>query len=755
MPTRTGRLTSLLLKLALTALVLAGAGIVWLDAWIVDTFNGRKWELPATVYARPLELYAGRAISRDAVVRELRAAGYQQDASGKPGTYYQPEDRLVVFTRPFAFRDGEQGTRRLNLRFDQRRIVDFATDNQDDYSLRLEPIAIGKIYSPKREERLLVTLEETPAALVNALLATEDRHFFEHHGIALKSIARAMIANLREGRIVEGGSTLTQQLVKNLFLNDQRSYSRKLLEAVMAVILELRVDKHTILEAYINEVYVAQDGRRAIHGFGLASRYLFNRDLASLSLADCALLVGMMKGPSYYNPLKHPDRATRRRNLVIDLMAQQGMITSEQAQTARRAGLNLARNRHDNATYPAYLDLVRRQLRRDYSDKQLASEGLRIFTNMDPQWQWHSQAMLAQHTKRLADSYPAAEGLQGAAVVIDHATGDVLAIVGDSNPRVAGFNRALDAARPIGSLVKPAVYLTALENGYTLGSLVDDSPITVMIDQQQWQPQNFDRQYHGRIPAFQALANSYNVATVNLGLTVGLDKVRDTLQRLGVEKSVPHLPSVLLGAVDLSPLEVAQMYSTIAAKGFYTPLKSIRGITDHQGRALKRYPLKLESRLSIQHQHLLDFALQNVMHQGTGRSVRHRFPQNSLVAGKTGTSSDQRDSWFAGYNNRQLAVVWLGQDDNRPLPVTGGTGALPVWADIMQQSRAKPGRRVIPDDVHYLWVDADSGKLSGERCDNAVYLPYINGTEPQDLAQCTISDNPIKHWFKKWFSVFD
>ncbi|HEY9034642.1 MAG TPA: penicillin-binding protein 1B [Pseudomonadales bacterium] len=744
-------------KILITLLALALAVLAYLDAWIVERFNGQKWALPATVYARPLELYSGQAISADAIINELQASGYSNKPGGPPGSFYHDGNRLLIHSRPFTFWDGPQLPTRLALTFNHQQLASLTGNGKALTSARLEPLEIGKIHPAKREDRLLVTLDETPPALVNALLATEDRHFFEHHGIAVKSIARAMLANLRAGRVVEGGSTLTQQLVKNLFLHDQRRYTRKLLEALMAVILELRADKQQILEAYINEVYVAQDGQRAIHGFGLASRHLFDKPLQSLSSAECALLVGMMKGPSYYNPLKHPQRARQRRDLVLDLMAQQGMISSAEANAGKQSPLGVrSQSDIDRQHYPAYLDLVRRQLRRDYSPRQLDSEGLRIFTNLDPQWQWHSQRMLQRHLADLGKRHPASEGMDGAVVVIDHSTGDVLAIVGGRSPRFAGFNRALDARRPVGSLIKPAVYLAALENGYSLASLVSDAPLTVRIDQQDWQPQNFDRQHHGEVPLYRALANSYNVATVRLGLTLGLDTVGDTLQRLGISPATPLLPAMLLGALEQTPLDVAQMYGTIAARGFYTPLKSIREITDHHGQPLRRYPLQLDQRITPAHQYLLDIGLQAVMQEGTGKSVRARFAEQQRLAGKTGTSSDQRDSWFAGYDDGRLAVVWLGHDDNRSLPLTGSSGALPLWADIMQLSRPPAARKgMVPDAVQYLWVDANTGKLSGERCENAVYLPFLNGTEPTDLAQCNVTRNPIRHWFKKWLSLFD
>lgn len=746
----------LLLKIGLTLFAVLCAFIIWLDSWVMRKFDDKKWSIPASVYARPLELYQGLALSQTSLIRELQAAGYQQNKSGVSGSYSVQGSQVTIALRPFKFWDEAQDSAGVQVSFNNDRVSQLRSTLDNSLTVRLEPVEIGKIHVGKLEERVLVSISEVPQPIIQGLLATEDRHFFEHHGISIKSIARAFIANIRHGKVVEGGSTLTQQLVKNFFLDNARSITRKALEAMIAVLLELRASKGEILEAYINEVYVAQDGARAIHGFGLASQYLFNKPMAELELHESALLVGMMKGPSYYNPLRHPQRALERRNLVLSLMASQGYITEARAEQAKKRGLGIDKQQIEiSATYPAYLDLVRRQLLRDYSEEQLSSEGLRVFTNLDPHWQWHSQAMLQQGIKQIAQRYPNAPDIDGGVVVIDHATGDVLAVVGSKNPRYAGFNRALDAKRPIGSLVKPAVYLAGLEKGYTLTSKLIDSPITVKTSKGDWQPQNYSREFYGDVPFYLALANSYNAATVRLGMDVGLNKVIETLRRLGVEKNIPQLPSLLLGTLELSPLEVAQMYGTIAATGFYTPLKSIREVTDYHGNKLKRYPLRLEQRITPENQHIIDFALQTVMHDGTGKSVEARFPANTLIAGKTGTTNDQRDSWFAGYDRNRLAVVWLGDDNNGKLPITGSTGALPIWADILLFNRSAQGASILPNSVQYHWVQKNTGLLTAENCENAVYLPYVKGKEPKQSATCTIEQRSRKHWFKRWFSNFD
>lgn len=710
--------------------------MVWLDAYMMQAFKAQQQAKPSLVYARPLELYPGLIVSMDDVIKELEAAGYHAANHGFSGSYLRHGEQLTIALREFQFWDELQTSQTLTLNFNHQRISSLHSSSGAKF-LRLEPMIIGKIYTGYLEDRELVELEQAPKHLMGALLATEDRHFFKHHGISIKGIARAFLANMRGGKISEGGSTITQQLVKNLYLNNQRSYVRKVAEIIMALTLEMRLNKFEILEAYINQVYVAQDGSRAIHGFGLASQYLFNKPIEQLSLADSALLIAMMKGPSYYNPVHHPERALARRNTVLDLMVKENLINQQQAQQAKQQGLNISRNQNLAASYPAYLDIVRHQLLRDYSQEQLNSEGLRIFTHMDPQWQWHSQKQLSQGIGKTQIT-----ALDGAAIVVNHNTGDILALVGGKQPRFAGFNRALNAKRPIGSLAKPAVYLAALEQNYTLATLIPDKPITISTSHGVWQPQNFDKRFHGDTMLIDALAKSYNAATVALGMQIGLHSVSNTLQRLGLERNLSQHPSMLLGSIDASPFEMAQMYSTIAANGFYTPLKSIHAVSDKHGAQLKRYSLTIERRVLAEPHYLLDYALQYVMRQGTGKSVQHRFPNQAKIAGKTGTSSSGRDSWFVGYNNARLAVVWLGADDNQALPLTGGSAALPIWADIIQLKPSSASRSITPDSIRNLTINPYTGLRSNHGCYLSVTIPFVHGSEPKGKSPCTIPASP-------------
>lgn len=459
------------LKLASAVTVVVGVGLMlqlaWLDSRIRSEFEGRRWALPARIYAQPVELYAGRAMSPGHMEALLRDLGYQAvRGARRAGQFERDGSRFALHTREFAFWDGRQPPARLTLEMEDDRIVSLAGEGGRPVAVaRLEPREIGRIYPAHHEDRVLVRLEDVPGELVAGIQAVEDRKFRHHHGIDPLGIARALWANLRAGRTVQGGSTLTQQLVKNYFLSRERTLTRKVNEMLMALLLELRYDKDEILQAYFNEVFLGQQGRRAIHGFGLAARFYFGRPLEELELAHHALLIGMVRGPSYYDPRRHPERAREKRDQVLGIMAREGVVEAAAATRAAARPLGLADGRHlRDSPHPAFIDLVRRQLRRDYRDEDLKSAGLRIFTTLDTTVQARAEEALSRGLPRLEQAYGLDDGvLQGAVVVTHPGSGEVLAVVGGRDPDVAAFNRALDARRPIGSLVKPGVYLAALE----------------------------------------------------------------------------------------------------------------------------------------------------------------------------------------------------------------------------------------------------------------------------------------------------
>ncbi len=732
---------------------------IWLDQLVRSKFEGKRWALPARVYAQPLELFAGAEIDPERMLRELELLGYRRASHpDQPGAYSYYRNRLLIRSRSFEFWDGPEPGRYLELKFAGGRLAGIkqAADGQGVPLMRLEPPLIGSIHPAHHEDRILVHRDDLPPALVASLLAVEDREFYQHHGVNPKSIARAAWANLRAGGVVQGGSTLTQQLVKNFYLTQERSLWRKLNEALMALLLEWRYSKEEILEAYANEIFLGQDGKRAIHGFGLASQFYFNRPLGELKLQHHALLVAMVRGPSQYEPRRYPERARQRRNLVLRLLRQQGAISLEQEARAVQAPLGVSdKGRLQAGGFPAFLDLVRRQLHRDYRAEDLNSEGLRIFTTLDPWAQEQAEQALASQLATLERRYPKrASKLEGASVLVSPDGGEVLALVGGRDPEYAGFNRALDAVRPIGSLIKPVVYLEALARpqDYNLLSELPDQALRVQgRDGKVWSPENYDRKEHGAVRLYQALANSYNLATVRLGMQLGLPEIAEVLRQLGVQRRVNAYPAMLLGSVSLSPLEVAQLYQALAADGFHAPLRAIREVMDAQGRPLQRYPLKVDQVVAAGPTHLLGWALQQVVAEGTAKGLSKFLDPGLQVAGKTGTTNDLRDSWFAGFTGDKVAVVWVGRDDNQSAGLTGSSGALQVWGETMRRLRPQPLALLPPDGLEYQWIEPVSGLLADADCPGARRIPFIRGSAPTAYASCVSAESDSDSFFRRFF----
>jgi penicillin-binding protein 1B len=736
--------------------VLVLGALAYLDAVVSYKLNERQWELPARVYARSLVLKPKMVLAADDLYRELKLLGFMEGEDWRRlGSFKRADNQFWITTRgPSTSNQGflqgaVQGSLRFRLQFNEHQVDRLETAGGEALDkVALEPLEIGSIYPRHQEDRVLVKLDEVPRSLKEILLLIEDRHFYQHAGLSFRSIARALLANIQAGRTVQGGSTITQQLVKNVFLTSSRSLWRKVLEVPMSYMVEWHFSKDKILESYINEVYLGQEGPRAIHGFALASRHYFNRPLTQLDAGQVALLVGMVKGPSFYDPWRNPERAQKRRNIVLQVMAEHHLITAVQQQGLVQQPLGLAKSNALANVYPAYLDLVRRQLRRDYSDKNLQTEGLKIYTAFDPIVQYHAEQSLAYV---LADKN---KELQSAMVVTDVVNGDVVAIVGGRQMRYAGFNRALDAVRPIGSLIKPAVYLSALQQSdhYTLAALISDGPVEVAgSNGSVWRPKNFDRKSHGNVLLHHSLAKSYNQATARLGMEVGLPKVLDVVQQLGVTRKLPELPSMLLGAAALSPIEVAGMYQTIASAGVRSPLRSIVNISDHKGRIVARYPVVRKTVISKPIMHLLHYALVEVMQEGTGKSAYQRLPAGYLVAGKTGTTNDLRDSWFAGFAGDYLAVVWMGNDNNSSAGLTGSSGALKVWSEFIVRASHRPLDFSVPPGISYHWVDSDTGFLSRETCENSRYVPFLQGSAPEQRSNCQRTLPKVWKWFRQLF----
>ncbi len=700
--------------------------VIYLDRLISSTFEGRRWSVPSHVFAQALELYPGLALTQNDLLLELHRLGYVEKSGELPvGSFAkdvsetQGTHSVLVHIRKFDFLDQTRPPALIRVRF-HRGSISALTDpfNHPLSLLRLDPPLIGSIFRGHGEDRIILPPQQTPELLLQALKVVEDRNFDQHPGFDLSAIARAFWVNLSSGSVRQGGSTLTQQLVKSFFLDNRRTLGRKLKELIMAIILDARFAKADLLNAYINEIYLGQDGDRAIHGFGLASEFYFNKPLSELRIDEIALLIAIIRGPSYYNPFRHPERAMARRDLVLSQMQQFALISTAQYKQALKFRIELAGDvRRGGSYYPAFMDLVRSQLAEDYPDEQLMAQGLRVFTTLNPRIQEAAEAAGVEALHRIEQSRNLPEGqLQLATIVASTQTGEIQAMVGGRIAGFQGFNRALNARRPIGSLLKPVIYLTALEQkDRNMASLLQDTPIEVEDPDsgEIWSPQNFDTRFQGPVPMVRALGDSLNLATVHLGMQLGVENVAHRIASLLQRPPPPAYPSLLLGALDLSPLEVAKLYSIFSGGGFYSPLKTVVAVIDENNEVLSRYPIKVQQLADPLSVTQLEYALMAVMQFGTGR--RSPFARSG-VAGKTGSSDDLRDSWFAGFDDQHLGVVWVGYDDNRSTGLTGSVGALPVWNGLMQKLKVFPVAISTNPKLEIVTLDYETGELANASC---------------------------------------
>ena len=721
--------------------VLAIALLVWivyLDRIITAQFEGRRWTLPAQVFAEPLELYAGLTFGADALEQELKRLGYRRvNEAEQPGSYSRRGTRVELVNRRFQFWDALQEPQLLSIVTRGNSIESMRNGRGEEVPIfRLDPLLIGSIFPIHGEDRVVVTPEQVSPLLPAALKVVEDRKFDSHHGVDFGAIARAAWVNLRAGQIEQGGSTLTQQLVKSYFLDNRRTLGRKIEEAMMAWLLEVHFDKQDLMNSYINEIYLGQDGNRAVHGFGLGSQFYFGKPLAELQLHEVALLVAIVRGPSYYDPRRHEERVRARRDLVLKLMAQYKVVDEKAAQDAAKQPLGVvSASTQAGGYYPAFLDLVRRTLRRDYREEDLTEAGLKIFSTLSPLIQSQSEKALSQELDRL-DKLRKQKGdrkLEGVVVVTAPQNGEVVAMVGGRQASFDGFNRALDAKRSIGSLVKPVIYLAAIESGrYNAASIVEDGPVAVKLPNGTvWEPKNITEEYYGQVPLVRALAQSMNLATVRLGLEVGLPKVTNEFVALGLDREPPQLPSVLLGSLDVSPLEVAQLYNAFANGGFSTPLRAVRAVVDAEGTPIKSFALEVTPVADPAAVYQVNRMLVQVMEHGSGQAARAQIPREIVVAGKTGTSSDYRDSWFAGFSGNTLAVVWIGYDDNSPTGLTGSSGSLPVWSRLMRSIGTTSWSAPLPEGLEETSIEFMTGLAAETRCggEDLVMVAVPTGTQ--------------------------
>ena len=726
----------LLVKLGIVFAVLIAAYGVYLDQKIRSRIDGKVWELPAAVYGRMVNLEPDMQISKNEMVRLLNATQYRQvSAMTRPGEYTVQANSIEMIRRPFDFPDSKEGQVRARLTFDGDHLetIENMDNNRQFGFFRLDPRLITMLQSPNGEQRLFVKRSGFPDLLVDTLLATEDRHFYEHDGISLYSIGRAVLANLTAGRTVQGASTLTQQLVKNLFLSSERSYWRKANEAYMALIVDARYSKDRILELYMNEVYLGQSGDNEIRGFPLASLYYFGRPVEELSLDQQALLVGMVKGASVYNPWRNPKLALERRNLVLRLLQQQQVIDQELYDMLSARPLGVQPRGGVISPQPAFMQMVRQELQAKLGDKVKDLSGVKIFTTFDSVAQDAAEKAASEGIPVLKKQRKLAD-LETAMVVVDRFTGEVRAMVGGAEPQFAGYNRAMQARRSIGSLAKPATYLTALSqpNQYRLNTWIADAPVTIRLSNgQTWSPQNDDRRFSGQVMLVDALTRSMNVPTVNLGMALGLPAVVDTWTKLGAPKNqLNAVPSMLLGALNLTPIEVAQAFQTIASGGNRAPLSALRSVIAEDGTVLYQSYPQAERAVPAQAAYMTLWTMQQVVQRGTGRQLGAKYPGLHL-AGKTGTTNNNVDTWFAGIDGSQVTITWVGRDNNQPTKLYGASGAMSIYQRYLANQTPTPLVLTVPEDVVDMGVDSNGNFV----CSGGMRSLPVWTTQPDALCR--------------------
>jgi penicillin-binding protein 1B len=743
------RIVLILLTLATLPVVIGSSVLIYyylrFNVMVDRRLQGERWMVPARLYARPLVLRPGLGLTQPSLVKIFNGLKYEQkdDLPAAPGEFTVGARTVSFFPR------GAQPQAEailVTLEKDKVKEMRGLTSKRAYASVTLEPELITYLFDESREKKRIVRFEECPDHLVKAVLAIEDRRFFSHPGLDPLGIVGAAIKNIRAESYVRGGSTITQQLVKNFFLTPEKSFRRKSQEALLAFVLERRANKKDILELYLNEIYLGQVGSFGITGVGEASRMYFHKDVGNLTLPEGALLAGMIQSPNPYNPYRHPKRALERRNQVLRAMHEAGFLEAATMEAAMAQPLRVESASLDTTEAPYFVDLVKQQLAERYANNDLATQNLAVQTSLDLGLQSLAQRTLTEGLEKVEKGMRKKAGrgpLQGALIALEPSTGAVLALVGGREYGTSQYNRATTARRQPGSTFKPFVYLAAFEATFddpalppiTPSTVVEDSPTVFFFERQEYTPQNYEGTYKGYVTLRNALALSLNVATVKVAEMVGYDRIADLWnKRLGMGDNVKPYPALALGSFEATPLQIATAYNVLANGGLKVPPVTILSVMDEKNVTLEQHVPKPPRVARPEPSFLVVNMMRSVLNYGTAGGAR-TAGFYADAAGKTGTTNDMRDAWFAGFTPDLLCVVWVGFDDNTPTNLSGAKAALPIWVEFMKGAQAgSRGQKFAPPpaNIIYMDVDRETGLLATANCPKRISESFVAGTEPQE-----------------------
>lgn len=730
-----------------------GAVVLWfylgrLDKMIEAKFEQpRKWDLPSRVLSDSEHLYPGMDTAKRRLIEKLDRLGYRNVGAtiSGPGDYATAPTHIDIHLHDFSYPTEEFKGFPVRLTLEGQVITDITNfKSKDSLSVvKLEPEEIASIFDERMEDRTVVALKDVPPILLEAIVLIEDERFFKHHGVDPIGILRAAAANVRAMRIAQGGSTLTQQLVKNYFLYPKKSILRKLNEMLIAIEIERRHTKGEILEAYINEIYLGQRGASSVSGVAEAAKYYFAKNVNQLTTGECALLAGMIRLPNEYNPLKHKDNAEARRNFVIKRLSDAGLIDKTEYEKAKAEPIIPPKAVVRVGRAPYFIDFVKQQLKDLYPEAILQSEGLRIFTTLDMTMQLAAEEVVSKELGRLEQANAKilpkdhVEPLQGVLIAMQPGNGYLRALVGGRSYQDSQFNRATQAMRQPGSAFKPFVYLTALDprsskTPFTPASTVDDASFTVESGGKEWSPKNYDKKEHGTVTLRTAIEQSLNIATSKVAIEAGLDRVVETAKKAGIKTPIDPVPSLALGSFEVVPLELAAAYTIFPNGGMLAEPISIMNVMTDKGDVLEKKTIKMSRVFDAQPVYLTTNLLKGVVEHGTATATR-AMGFEGAAAGKTGTTSNYKDAWFVGFTPNFLALTWVGYDDNAVMNMSGARAALPMWVQFMKNV-APPSTQDFPSppDIVLVKIDPATGKLSNGRCPDYIEEAFIEGTEPAE-----------------------